>query len=413
VRDFIEGLFLHFFIMMIIPLVYNVLYKQRNRLYAQTLLLSTILATLFLTMLYALHVANNTIFDLKFIPVFVGYFYISPFAGIAAITEIILFKVFSEPGSAILIEIVNYGIISIIIFGVKKFYRKLALRNKVLLSTVFYFLIFITRLIYFLNTGQSEYIIHLLLFTVVSCLALVAMIYLIEMNYIQSSMMNQLQNADKLNAISQLAASVAHEIRNPMTTIRGFLQLIQNEKNLTAKQKTYISLSLTELERTQSIINDFLSLARPSNHDFSRIDVTAHLINTIDFMNPFAVLSNVEIDFEFQEDLYIEGNPNELKQLMINILKNGIEAMPSGGRLWVTAAMSGKMVIISIADEGSGMSDMQINKLGQPYYSTKTKGTGLGLMISFDIIKRMNGSYRIESKENQGTCFTILFPAKP
>lgn len=104
------------------------------------------------------------------------------------------------------------------------------------------------------------------------------------------------------------------------------------------------------------------------------------------------------------------GNRNELKQLLINIMKNGIESMPNGGILKVTAQNMSGNAIITIQDEGNGISKQQLKKLGQPYYSTKTKGTGLGLLICFDIIKRMNGEYKIKSTQRVGTTFEIVFP---
>jgi two-component system, sporulation sensor kinase B len=396
---------------MIIPLVNNFLFRQKKTLNGKIIITVIVLGALLLTLIFPIILPNGVLFDMKFIPVYVAYFYISPIAGILAIVEIIIFKAFTEHNQ-VLIDIINYAIVSILFYVAGKLYKKFTLHQKLLVPFLFYLLIMITRFIYFFNTGESQYLIYLLLFIIVSSLALALIIYIIEMNSIHVSMMQQLQNADKLNAISQLAASVAHEIRNPMTTIRGFLQLISDEKNLTVDQSSFILISLTELDRTQNIINDFLSLAKPGSDAFDKIDVTKHLNNVIDFMSPFAVLSNVELTFQIEEHLSIEGNGNEFKQLIINILKNGIEAMPSGGKLSIIATSSKKIVKISIQDQGLGISKQQLHQLGQPYYSTKTKGTGLGLMISFDIIKRMNGKYEINSQEKQGTCFIIMFHEK-
>ncbi|UQX55621.1 ATP-binding protein [Cytobacillus pseudoceanisediminis] len=235
-------------------------------------------------------------------------------------------------------------------------------------------------------------------------------IYLIEMNLVQENMMEKLRNAEKINAISQLAASVAHEIRNPMTTVRGFLQMLKNEKNLTADQKTFIKVSLEELDRTNHIISDFLLLARPETSVTSKVSLSGLLLEVADFMRPYGLMTKVEIRTSIFEGIFIMGNPNEIKQLFINLMKNSIEAMPDGGILEVSAFKRNTTADIQIKDEGVGMSKEKLQMLGQPYYSTKTKGTGLGLMISFDIINRLKGKYLIESTQNKGTSFTISLP---
>lgn len=407
-RHFIECLFLHFFILMMIPLANNILFRQKKTMNGKIVMTVVLLSALFLTLVFPISFPNGISFDMKFIPVYVSYFYIGPLAGFLSILEIVLFKAVTNH-SQVFLDIINYTIISFIFYGMGKLFKRFNLKKKLLIASIIYLLILSTRLLYFLKTGESQYILYLLLFVVVSWLALASIIYIIEMNAIHVSLREKLQNADKLNAISQLAASVAHEIRNPMTTIRGFLQLLKDEENLTLHQSSFISVSLSELDRTQTIINDFLSLAKPMNGEVDRIDVTKQLHSVIDFMAPFAVLSKVDITDQIDEHLFINGNPNEFKQLIINLLKNGIEAMPSGGSITVTAYSSKEMITICIKDNGIGMSKQQMNQLGQPYYSTKTKGTGLGLLISLDIIKRMNGKYEIQSKENKGTNFIITF----
>jgi len=144
------------------------------------------------------------------------------------------------------------------------------------------------------------------------------------MNKLQITMLEQLQNADKLNAVSQLAASVAHEIRNPMTTIRGFLQIMKDENNLTSKQGMFISVSLDELDRTQKIIGDFLSLARPATHLCESIPLSDTLKDVAEFMQPYAVMSKVNLLTDIENNIIINGNINECKQLFINLIKNPV-----------------------------------------------------------------------------------------
>ncbi len=173
----------------------------------------------------------------------------------------------------------------------------------------------------------------------------------------------------------------------------------------------YISISLTELDRTHHIINDFLSLSRPGNIHTEIFSVSTSLIEIADFMRPYSAYSNVEIIVHIDENLTMIGNQNEFKQLILNFLKNGIESMDQkGGKLHLISFLKDNMIIIKIKDEGCGLTHEQLKQLGQPYYSTKTKGTGLGLMISFDIIKRMHGKHEVSSKSDEGTCFILQFP---
>ncbi|KOP82603.1 ATP-binding protein [Cytobacillus solani] len=408
-KDFVADLFFHFFIMMMIPLVNIILSRHKKGLKTYIVFLITIIFSLLLTMSFPVRVADGMAFDLKFIPIFISFFYMGPLSGGITIGALLGVNVFGE-FKELLVLLINYLII-IPLFGfVYKNYQRGNPWKKLCIGVTFYILITGTRIIAFIQSGHSEDFLFLCSFSIVSLLTLAIIIYLIEMNKLQLAMLEQLQNADKLNAVSQLAASVAHEIRNPMTTIRGFLQIMKDENNLTSKQGMFISVSLEELDRTQKIIGDFLSLARPSSHFCESIPLTQTLLDVAEFMHPFAVMSNVILITNIEGNLVINGNTNECKQLLINLIKNGIEAMPSGGNLELHAYQEDGHAKINIKDEGIGISSHQIKQLGQPYYSTKTKGTGLGLMISFDIIKRMNGDYKIVSKESAGTTFHMKFP---
>lgn len=410
-KEFIGELFFHFFIMLIIPLVHILFYRLNRTNKINFSLLFTIWISLFLSMQFPVRITDGLEFDFKFIPIFIAVFYIGPRAGLVSIGILLVMTTFFEPEKLIQ-GIINYFSITILFFMLYKQYQKKTLLFKLLICNLLYILIFITRTAYLMESGSMEGFFHLIWFSIVSIVALSTIVYLIEMNKLQQAMMEQLKTADKFNAISQLAASIAHEIRNPMTTIRGFLQLMKNEKNLTENQGMFISLSLEELDRTNQIINDFLTLARPSNQLSETISLSKVILETVDFMKPYAVISNVNVSNNIAENLFIAGNVNECKQLFINLIKNGIEAMPKGGNLKIDAYEHNQIATIKINDDGIGFSPFQLKQLGQPYYSTKTKGTGLGLMISFDIIKRMKGDYEIETIENKGTSFIISFPLK-
>lgn len=407
--DFIAELIFHFLIMMLIPFIHKISSHWSGRWKTFVPFLSVLIVALFLTMTFPVEITGSQFFDLKFIPIFVAFFYISSFAGFFTIFILISIKGFLSPED-IWFALINYTIISVLFYFAGKFYKDRTFGQKVSIAALFYLPITITRYVIFLQRDLKEEGVYLLLFSAVSIITLSMIIYLIEMNLLQEEIMQKVKNAEKINAISQLAASVAHEIRNPMTTVKGFLQMIKDEKNLTANQKSFIKISLEELDRTNHIISDFLSLARPDTAAARKVYLSELLLEVADFMRPYGLMSKVEIKTSIFEGIYIVGNPNEMKQLFINLLKNSIEAMPGGGILEVSAYKKNTTADIQIKDEGVGMSNETVQMLGQPYYSTKTKGTGLGLMISFDIISRLNGKYSIESTEGKGTTFTISLP---
>ncbi|WP_251553725.1 ATP-binding protein [Neobacillus muris] len=409
--DFIKDLILHFFIMMLIPLTYILLSRQKKELNFQIIFESVLLITLYLTMFFPVYIGNGAEFDLKFIPIFISLIYGGPLLGFIAILALLIMEL-SVHGAQGFIMLINYTIIMLPLLLVRKWYLRTSMQKKMAVAFCCYLAITITRFIFLINIERNDLFVYLLLFSIVSFLSLGFTIYLIETNDRQLYMIQQLQNAEKLNSISQLAASVAHEIRNPMTTIRGFMQLLKDEENLTANQQLFVKISLEELNRTQAIIDDFLSLARPNKNECQLINISLLLKEAIEFMKPYGTISGVQISAKVTDDLYINGYQHEFKQLMINLMKNGIEAMPNGGELSVIACSDPKSHVVMIKDEGIGISETQLKQLGQPYYSTKTRGTGLGLLISYNIAKRMQGKIIIDSKVNVGTVFTLTFPKK-
>jgi two-component system sporulation sensor kinase B len=412
VADFIKDLCLHFFIMMIIPLIHILLSRKEKERTAQIIFAGIIIFTLLVTMLFPVHIYKGGDFDFKFIPIFVAFFYGGPLTGIIGVLALVLIDFITQDVS-IPIILLNYGIISVTFYYIGKRYHNFTLGKKFILAFLLYLVISATRFIVIFNMNKSDLYIYLLLFSVVSYITLAFVLYLIEIHERQLFMIQKLQNTEKLNSVSQLAASVAHEIRNPLTTIRGFLQLLKDEKNLTSSQIMFVTISLNELDRAKIIIDDFLSLARPNNNQYHSIDISLLLQEITDFMRQYAIITGTEINTEIKNQLIINGSSHEFKQLIINLIRNGIEAMPKGGKLQVNAFSEGSHNVVTIKDQGVGLSPAQLKQLGQPYYSTKSKGTGLGLLITFDIVKRMNGKVIIESKVQEGTLFTITFPKQP
>jgi len=221
----------------------------------------------------------------------------------------------------------------------------------------------------------------------------------------------ELQNAEKLRVISELTSVFAHEIRNPMQVTRGFLQLL-DDPEFPETKKQYIKISIEELDRANDIINDFLSLGKPAINNNGKINAAHQLERVINILENYALNNNVRIKTDMTDECWIFANSQKLNQSLINILKNAVEAMPHGGTVWITCSNTADgQIKISIKDEGIGMTKKQIDSLGSPFYSLKEKGTGLGMMVSFQIIHSFHGKIMVNSERSKGTEFIILLPA--
>ncbi|MEM4991084.1 MULTISPECIES: ATP-binding protein [Priestia] len=228
----------------------------------------------------------------------------------------------------------------------------------------------------------------------------------------KTRMQKELQRAEKMNAIGQLAASVAHEIRNPMTVVKGFLQLFQDNTKLSNTELSYIHLMINEMDRAEAIIHDYLSLAKPDVHQHRFINCLECITSLVDLLSSYALLTNnILIELDAKEEMYVRGSRNELNQVLLNIMKNGIEAMRAGGTLRVGLYKREGHVHIQIEDTGIGMTSEQVKRLGTAFYSLKEKGTGIGLMVSYQLVEQMNGRIEVESIPGKGSTFILIFPS--
>jgi PAS domain S-box-containing protein len=216
--------------------------------------------------------------------------------------------------------------------------------------------------------------------------------------------------SEKLALIGELAAGVAHEIRNPLTSLRGYTEFLKDETTEEEKQQ-YFDILLDEIERIDFIVGEFMLLAKPKVLNFSRKNVVSTLTQIVNFLKTEAKYKRVTISTNFESnDFFVQCDENQLKQVFLNIVKNAIEAMPKGGELKINVKNVARNVTIEFKDQGVGISKEKLERLGEPFFSTKEHGNGLGLMVCFKIINDHKGIMEVESEENIGTTFKISLP---
>ncbi len=219
-----------------------------------------------------------------------------------------------------------------------------------------------------------------------------------------------LRTSDKLSVIGELAAGVAHEIRNPLTSLKGFTQILKSRLSSESDQE-FIKIMLSELDRINMIVNEFMVLARPQAVEQEKTNIFDLVRNVLTLIETQAILNNVQIYTRVIDDIPdITCSENQMKQVLINVIKNAIEAMPEGGEIILSLYTHKNEVTIEIRDSGTGIPEHQLVHLGEPFYTTKEKGNGLGLMICRRIIQNHQGSFAIESSEGNGTVVTIKLP---
>lgn len=218
-----------------------------------------------------------------------------------------------------------------------------------------------------------------------------------------------LRRSEKLTTVGQLAAGVAHEIRNPLTTLRGFLQLQQQTQKVNPE---HIDLMLSELDRINLIVSEFLILAKPQAVRFQDKDLQVIMNDVISLLDSQAHLYGIQFRLLYtREPTIVHCEENQLKQVFINVLKNAVEAMPDGGYVTIEISRPNlEQIAVRIMDKGKGIPKDLMPYVGEPFITNKEAGTGLGLMVSQRIIQGHQGTFELESEEGQGTTVTILLP---
>ncbi|MBM7690997.1 two-component system sporulation sensor kinase B [Peribacillus deserti] len=353
------------------------------------------------------------IIDLRYIPFIIVALY-GGYKRVLALYVILNMYRFFIGGEGVYLSLFFSTIIFVLVPLLSHWFNRLGSRNRIIcaslisLSTMLFY--FSALSFYFQELNREFW--TLAFYGLTTHLLLMAIIMLlIEQIIANMKAREKYLNSERLNLVSELSASVSHEIRNPLTVTNGFLQLLNQSETITQEEKKYIEYSLQELKRAEKIVSDFLAFAKPQSENMLYSNLEAEMEYTKNVIIPYANMHDVEVEYNFKNSLYKRYDKNQLQQCLINLYKNGIEAMKeNGGTLYIDVYEANKSIIIKIRDTGVGMDNEEISRLGRPYYSTKTEGTGLGMLMVYSTVHKLKGTIEVESEKRKGTTFSITLP---
>lgn len=221
---------------------------------------------------------------------------------------------------------------------------------------------------------------------------------------------------ESLASLTNLAATVAHEIKNPLGSISIYVQLLRKafgKHGLSDDEqlKKYLDVVDEEIERLNKIVVDFLFAVRPFKFEFVPMDINVLVRSLVDFMGAELDAAGIVLTLDLSDTLpLVLGDDRFLRQMLINLVKNAMGAMKSGGTIRLSTRASEDAVILTLEDSGVGIPGDMIDRIFEPYFTTKADGTGLGLTMAYKVVKEHGGDIRVQSEQGKGTCFTIQLP---
>ncbi len=218
---------------------------------------------------------------------------------------------------------------------------------------------------------------------------------------------DQLRRADRLTALGELSAGMAHEIRNPLGSIRGTAEILRDAFPPEHKYAEFTAILVKEVDRLNQVLEDFLRFVRPEPSDLVRFSPAETLREVLQLGEVQARNANVDIVTEIADLPETEGDASQFKQVFLNLILNALQAMAGGGQLHITTETCEKWVVCRFSDNGSGIPKENLERIFNPFFTTKQEGTGLGLAITGRIVENAGARITVESEEGQGTTFTL------
>lgn len=222
-----------------------------------------------------------------------------------------------------------------------------------------------------------------------------------------------MKRAERLSAIGQLSAGLAHEIRNPLASISGAAAILARSQNLDQKNAKCLEIITSECERLNGLLTNFLNFARPRPPRLQTVQIEPLLDNVLVLANHGVRGKTVRFEKKFGAGLQpVECDPEQLEQVLLNLMINATEASPEGGTVTLSASTEESRIAIGVVDHGHGVAPAHIDRLFDPFFTTKEHGTGLGLPVAHQIVRQMGGSLLAQSNADHGMTFSVVLPYK-
>ena len=225
-------------------------------------------------------------------------------------------------------------------------------------------------------------------------------------------MEQQLERSRRMAALGKMAAGIAHEIRNPLGTLRGFAHYFGNQPGVGDEGKKYAKLMESEVDRLNRNISGLLQFARPREPNIVGVNLDDLISKTVALMEGDFTEKTLNFHYQCNTDITLDSDPDMLLQVLMNLLKNSIFALSAGGEVSLKTTEEQHQVRIAVSDNGIGMTEQEREKMFDPFFTTRNTGTGLGLAVSHQIIEQLNGSFDVQTAQGKGTSVTIILPKK-
>lgn len=361
--------------------------------------------------------ALDLYWDLRYVPLVISTLYGGPLAGFINYLMILATRTLIG-GNALLF---GYISITFAFLGPLLLSRKIgrltgrSRKNAVILVSIFPSIVMLLILISFTTLRQVEQSFDfkplqaILFFGLIQIFGTWLSCTLQEFNLESIAMKEEIQRAEKLMTLGEVAASIAHEIRNPLTVVQGFLQLMSTTI-VEGKNRTFLQFALEEVARAEAIIHDYLNFSKPKLTTYEKFSLSDLIENITILLTPLASYKGIQFDSGVEAQIYMHTDRSQLQQALVNVIKNAVEASTEKAVVQIKMELKGKQAVIQIIDKGKGMTREEIQRIGTLFYTTKESGTGLGTSVAVRIIEAMKGSIIYESEKGKGTVCTISLP---
>lgn len=409
----LESLLVNILFIVLPMLLINVFFDITERRYEKLFFLFFFSLSMILCMSYPFILEAGVLYDLRYIPFTIVALY-GGYKGVFPLFVILNIQRFIIGGEGTLPSFLLATAVFILLPLMSKRFKQYHSKKRVVTgvySAVMVVIIYLLSLSLFLGELTSEFWTLAFYALTIQAIVMAINIILIEKMISNKQKREYILWAEQLHVMGELSASVSHELRNPLTTTKGFLQLLAASKTNTDKDQMYIDYSLKEVTQAEKVLNDYLSFSKPQSEHMIYSDLKEEMQDVKDMLLSLAIIHNVEIHLHFSNTLKKEYDQNQIKQCLFFLLNDGIMSMKEkGGILSIAVKEERKNIIIRITDDGIGMTKEELHHLGKPYYSFTKEGTGLGMLMVYGTIVKLNGSIDVESKVGEGTIFNIVIP---